>query len=390
MVGDKYVPNLPSFDDGFPSEMPAPALLRDFAAWLADKPRSSLGWFHLESAPLDAKYVGHDDATLTLRTRLGIFMVSPDGSRLALWQPDDGPPAVVRLGPNGVLSDVSPDLETFLVALAEGSTGIPALERTQRETPAVRAELATWLASRGIAHVGRSATPGGIAPSPAAHLDPGAFQRWFEATREAARTAHAATSVSRPQLTAASVSPDLFDRVDPILGLLIDDSRVQVFFESIGIHLDALRDPDELRAISRPRDGLELEIAWPWDRGSEWLEAEYPKSQRSALELRRARMFWSVTLFVVPELRAAPRNRGQLQFQPFAGKLPLGIRTNDDATSLESTLGPPVRGSEGTRIWDFPQRRRALIGAFNEGPFARTDLPRGGLKWLIWRFGQSV
>jgi hypothetical protein len=378
MVGEKYVPNVASFDEGFPPEMPAPKLLRDFAAWLAQKPRSSLGWFHLESAPLDATYTGDDDATLKLRERLGIFLVSPDGSRLALWKPFDGPPAVVRLGSGGALDEVSPDFETFLVALANDTTGIPALERAQRDT---RAELASWLDARGVRASGRSLPRGGFQ---------GGFQTWYEATREAARAAHVAASPARPPLFAASLPADLFDRIDPLIGVLIEDPRVPAFFESIGIDLTALRDPDELRAIARPNDGVEFEVAWPWDRASEWLDAEYPKSVRKDLELRRARMFWSITLFVVPESRPAARNRGQHLFQPYRGNLPLGIRANDDATTLEHTLGPPVRGSQGTRLWDFPTRRRALIGAFNEGPFARSDLPRGGLKWLTWRFGQSV
>lgn len=377
MVGDKYVPNVASFDEGFPPELPAPALLRDFAAWLAQKPRSSLGWFHLESAPLDAKYTGDDDATLKLRERLGIFLVSPDGSKLALWKPPEGPPAVVRLGLGGELDEVSPDFGTFLVALANDTTGIPALERTQHDTPTVRAELAAWLDARGVKTSGRSV----------AHSR---FQGWYDATREAARAAHAATSPARPPLTTASLPADLFERVDPLLGRLIDDPRVPEFFESAGIDLAVLRDPDELRAIARPNEGVEFEVAWPWDRASEWLEAEYPKSVRRDLEVRRARMFWSITVFVVPALRPAARNRSQNQFQPYRGRLPLGMRMNDDATTLEQTLGPPVRGSEGTRVWDFPRRRRALIGAFNEGPFARGDLPRGGLKWLTWRFGQSV
>jgi hypothetical protein len=101
-------------------------------------------------------------------------------------------------------------------------------------------------------------------------------------------------------------------------------------------------------------------------------------------------MFWSVTLYVVAEARPAPRSAGQREFKPFKGALPLGIRPSDDAASLEHTLGPPVKGSEGSRIWDFPARRRQIVGAFNEGPFARQDLPRGGLKWLTWRYGQSV
>jgi hypothetical protein len=234
----------------------------------------------------------------------------------------------------------------------------------------VRAALAQWLAERGVRASG-------------SRIAPDAFAQWFEATRASARAESAASSSA--QLVAAALPEDLFEQVDPLIGCLVDDPRVHAFFASIGFDLNSIRDPNTLRAIARPSDGLELEIAWPWDRGSEWLEAEFPKAQRRELEQRRARMFWSITLFVVAEVRPVPG----YTFQPYAGALPLGIRRDDDATSLESTLGPPVRGSEGTRIWDFPERRRALIGAFNEGPFARTDLPRGGLKWLTWRYGQS-
>jgi hypothetical protein len=370
MVGDKYVPQLASLDEGFPAALPVPALLREFAGWLAGQPRSSLGWFHLESEPLDAKFAGDDDATFLLRERLALFMLFPDGARLALWKPDAEPPAVVRLGSRGERDLVAPDLETFLIALAHGATGVRELEREQRETPAARAELARWLSERGVRASGRA-------------IAPDAFRQWFDATVESARAAGVASS--RAPLRAAKLPRDLFEQVDPLIGSLIDDPRVRSFFESIGIDLRTIRDPAALRALARPSDGVELEIAWPWDRGSEWLEAEYPKAQRKQLELRRARMFWSLTLFVARETRP-----GQTQtFQPYAGALPLGIRRDDDATSLEHTLGPPVRGSEGTRIWDFPERRRALIGGFNEGPFARTDLPRGGLKWLTWRYGQS-
>src|SRR5262252_5160468 len=104
--------------------MPAPGLLRAFAAWLADKPRSSLGWFHLESAPLAATYTGDDEVTAKLRADLGSFMVFPEGSRLAFWKRPDGPPAIVRLGSDRTLSEVAPDFESFLIALANGTTGL--------------------------------------------------------------------------------------------------------------------------------------------------------------------------------------------------------------------------------------------------------------------------
>jgi hypothetical protein len=370
MVGDTYVPNVASFEEGFPPELPAPAGLREFSRWLADKPRSSLGWFHIESAPLEATYTGDDHATLRLRERLGIFMVFAQGGRLALWKPAEGPAVVVRLGADGEPSEVSPDLETFLVALARGETGIRDLEREQADTPAVRAELAAWLAAQGVVPSGR-------------RLELGAFAAWWRGIR-------AEVAPVRPPLTAAAVPADLFQRIDPLLGKLIEDPRVFGFFESLGIDLAAITDPDALRAIVRPAEGVEFEVAWPWDRASEWLEKEYPKPLRKQLELRRARMFWSVTVFVAVDRRPIGRGRGEREFQPFVGTLPLDIQPGDDATTLEQKLGPPVRGSIGSRMWDFQDRRRMLIGAFNEGPFARTDLSHGELKSLTWRVSQSV
>lgn len=378
MAASTYLPNTASLDEGFPAALPVPELLREFATWLADKPRSSLGWFHLESEPLPATYVGDDDVTTALRAKLGTFMVFPEGSRLALWKRDDGPSAVVRLGSDRTVREVAPDFESFLIALAGGQTGLRELERAGADA---RAALTAWLTEHAVQPTG-------------AVLEPGAFERWFEATRtRAAAVPNRAATPARSSPLVAAMPDDLFDRADLLLGCASDDPRVVRFFEVLGIDLPALRDPELLRAITLPAAGVEFEIAWPWDRGSEWLAAEYPKARRRELEARRARMFWSISLYVVAELRTADGRDGQRvqhDFRPFAGRLPFGMVAQDDATTLEEKLGPPVKGSYGSRTWDYPARRRTLIGGFNEGPFARDDMPRGGLKSLTWRFGQSV
>jgi hypothetical protein len=127
-----------------------------------------------------------------------------------------------------------------------------------------------------------------------------------------------------------------------------------------------------------------FELAWPWELPSEWLEAEFPRSERPALERRRARMFWAVRFFATHE------RRNPHEFVPYAGELPLGLHIGDDATSIEEKLGPPIRGSMGSRLWEFPERRRSLTVALNEGVFAKTERRLGALDSLRWGYGQSL
>ncbi|HKP57030.1 MAG TPA: hypothetical protein VJV78_09930 [Polyangiales bacterium] len=354
----KYVPNLASLDASFPE------LLRTFAAWLSDQPRSSLGYFHLESTPLDAVYAGSDAAAEKLRERLRIFMILPDHSRLALWQLPNRPPAIVLLPKKGDPKPVAPDLETLLLQLASGKTAVPQLGNDDADFDQVRKTLDTWLAARGISFSN--------VPEPVPDL-----LSWFHHTQREAEL----TLQSRPPLQAATLPPDLTARADHLLGRLVDDPEVLAFFASLGIDLPALPGPKELRDITRPSEGVSFEIAWPWDLPSEWLELEYPKSLRAELERRRARMFWAVRFFATHEDRP--------QFRRYTGALPLDLSIEDDASTLEQKLGPPIRGSMGSRLWDFPALRRSLTVSLNEGVFAKPERPLGALNSLRWGFSQS-
>ena len=382
-----YLPDLASLDTGFPAALPVPALLRDFAHWIADKPRSSLGWFHLQSDPLSASYVRDDHAAEHLRERLGCFLQLANGSRIALWlapEPAQAP-HVVYLGADHKVSEIAPTLEAFLFALARTRTGIPDLDR---EPSVTRAALADWLLSRGLREP----------LDPAAAVRPShGFADWFGSTLAAARANPAAAQGSAAAGSGAAlpgVAPplprELFELVDPLLGLLADDARVIAGFEALGIDLSALRDPASLRCVARAPDGVSFELAWPWDYPSHWLEAKYPKPERRELEQRRARMLWGVTFYLVPDRKRAP-NAEVLEFAAYQyyGRLPLELERGSDLARVEALLGQPTRGRMGSRVWDDIRPGRTLSVLVNEGPFQRTDLEPGTLRELTWRVSQS-
>jgi len=370
MATERYVPNLASLDRGFPPALPTPELLRTFAIWLAEQARSSLGWFHLESEPLPPALVADDDALAALRAELGLFLRLPSGARLALWTRAGASPAVVRIGSRTDLGEVAPDLETFLIALSRAATGIPELDRNPDDP--TRARLAQWLAGRGVRASG-------------AELAAGSFGRWFEATATAARSGATAS-----QPTAASLPTDLFAQVDPLIGRLVDERPVARFFEGIGLPLEPIRNPDRLRFLARPSEGVVFSIAWPWELPSEWLEREFPVERRAELEQRRARMLWSVELIVAPERRTLPRSGEVHELAAYRGALPFGIAAGDDIERLEAKLGAPIVGRYGYRMWDYPEQRRSLTLGLNEGPVLRPELPHGALTWLRWHRRQSV
>jgi hypothetical protein len=370
VVERNYMPDIASLDTGFPVGMPAPALLRDFAHWLAQQARSSLGWFHFASEVLPASYVHDDHAAELLRERLGCFMRLADGSLLALWARPDRAPAVVQLGANRQVSEVAPSLESFLLALTRAATGIRDLDRERSLT---RAGLADWLAARGISE----GDPGQDV------ADRESFSQWFAAT-----VAAAGSSARKPALLSPPLPHDLFVAIDPLLGRLADDPQLIEFFRAIGVELGALRDPAALRCIPRSADGVSFELAWPWDYPSHWLEQAYPRPARRDLEQRRARMLWSVSFALVAENKRGP-TADQIAFAPYTGALPFGLAADGGLERVEELLGQPTRGRMGTRVWDDLRPQRTLTVLVNEGPFQRADLATGTLRELTWRVSQS-
>lgn len=372
---DTYLPDLASLDDGFPDALPVPRLLREFARWVGTQPRSSLGWFHLASERLDAAYVHDDHAAEQLREWLGVFMILPQGSRLALWRQAsraDQPPAVVLLRASGEVENVAQDLESFLFALARERTGVSELDRGQADGGLARAKLADWLLAQGASERATGAhTP--------------EFASWWQAQLRAALAEPDPRGSRRSTpLPAAELPRDLFERADPLLGLSVEDERLRSFFESFGVDLRAIRDPRALRSIARPEDGVTFEIAWPWDYASQWLASEYPKPARRALERQRARMFWGFTLFVRPE--RVTRAGETLDFRAYRGALPFDITPEATPAELEAQLGPPTHGNLAGYTWDDATKRRALHAVWNDGRALRPELPRGALCALRWRY----
>lgn len=144
--------NIDSFKKGFPKEMPVPQLLIDFAKWLKKIPHGTLGYFDsVESEPMPKVFMpeGLDKTAIkTICSKLGIFLHLPDGSLLALWNYGGKAPAVVLIGSEGALDNVSPSLESFLIALSKGKTTINDLD--DKEASASRPLLTKWLVEQEV------------------------------------------------------------------------------------------------------------------------------------------------------------------------------------------------------------------------------------------------
>jgi hypothetical protein len=151
-MSNKIHVDLASFKTGFPKEMPVPPLLIDFAKWAKKIPYGTLGYFDsVESEPMPKVFMpeGLDKTALkTIGSKLGIFLHLPDGSLLALWNYGGKAPAVVLIGSEGALDNVSPSLESFLIALSKGKTTINDLD--DKEASASRALLTKWLVEQKV------------------------------------------------------------------------------------------------------------------------------------------------------------------------------------------------------------------------------------------------
>jgi len=294
-----------SFRSGFPNDMAPPPLLIEFGEWLKKVPHASLGYFDsFASEPLDDTYVSDDDATEALRTKLGIFLHLPDGSRLALWKHSNSVPAVVLLG-DGELENVASDLGTFLVALAKGKTGISDLD--DDEASSHRKPLAEWLVEK------RVRAKSGKIPS---------FEKWFEAT---VKGAVRPVKKGRP-IVAGPVPDDLIARVVALVGRLADDPAVIELARELGFDLPSLRSADELRHLAQPQAGFALEFAWPWAYANKALEKAYPEAKRKAV---KARMLWGIEVYAAG-YKYWSRARGDyLHYDGFKGALPNGLSFKD-------------------------------------------------------------
>lgn len=152
--------DLNSFKKGFPKEMPVPQLLIDFGEWLKKIPYGTLGYFDaLASEPMPKVFIPNTitdkNAIKTICSKISIFLNLPDGSLLALWNYGGKAPAVVLIGSEGELDNVANSLESFLIALSKGKTGVDDLD--DEEASASRDELAQWLVQQKVKAVSSKA-----------------------------------------------------------------------------------------------------------------------------------------------------------------------------------------------------------------------------------------
>ena len=144
--------NIDSFKKGFPKEMPVPPLLLSFSEWVKNIPRGTLGYFDaIASEPMPEAFLPNtlDKNTIeTICSKLGIFLYLGDGSMVALWNYDGQTQAVVLIGSEGELDNAAPSLESFLIALSKGKTGIDDLD--DEEASASRSLLTQWLVEQKV------------------------------------------------------------------------------------------------------------------------------------------------------------------------------------------------------------------------------------------------
>jgi len=187
-----------------------PALLASFGAWL-DKPENSLGDVEYR---IEAPYWGIPEIDARLARDAFAFLHLGEGTALALLKTGpDTPAAVVMLGSEGDTETVAGSVEEFLLALAEGETGISDLDELDEESPG-RRKLKAWLKKNKV-----------TAP-PAPPFD---FNAWLDGKPQAPAPAKIKTEA--PKATSAIPSIDQ-------LGFAIlrteDDSAVQAWLAQLG------------------------------------------------------------------------------------------------------------------------------------------------------------
>ncbi len=131
---------------GFPAEFRVPTLLLDFANWLNNKRKGSVGHFGVLSERFNDYWIENG---ADLHPYFAFFLRDPTGGQFGYWL-YDGPttacPPIVLVGSEGELSILSETLDEFLSRLAKGGTA-SALDF--RDQDAIEgAELTKWLESR--------------------------------------------------------------------------------------------------------------------------------------------------------------------------------------------------------------------------------------------------
>jgi hypothetical protein len=112
---DEYI-HLDELERHWPDGREVPPLLKDLATFVRDQEYRSLGDFLMPGSRMDDAWIENGS---DLWPFFGMFIGLPDGSRAALWFPEDGSPRdapIVYLGSEGDNRIEAPNLEAFLAA----------------------------------------------------------------------------------------------------------------------------------------------------------------------------------------------------------------------------------------------------------------------------------
>ncbi|MDQ1286656.1 MAG: hypothetical protein QG622_221 [Actinomycetota bacterium] len=371
---DTYVVDLESVLAGFPAGTAVPSRLQGFGPWFAGIRRGALGHVDALAGEPFSSGLSDDGVTTAMRERLGVFLLLGDGSRVALWDHGAGTPAVVLLGSENEARNLAPDLDTFLARWSAGATGVRDLDDYEGasgfEAQAAREGLARWLAHNG-AH----------AADAEASVDVTAWVDGLVADGRAGRDAKLAAlaaldAVELPQ----PVLRNLIDRAGALFGALTDSDEMRDFGKDLGIDLEDVPGPDEFRSLTWRRHGFALEFAWPWEYPNLRLATRYPPADRPALENRRARMLWGITLHADGDRERGIRPGELVDFSGFTGALPAGVTFADDRDALLDRLGPPREDATSallgdTLTWFDPGSDVTLAVALSPGGSGPYALP---------------
>lgn len=306
--------DIDSFNTGFPKEMPVPQLLIDFAEWLKKIPHGTLGYFDsLDSEPMPEVFIPNNfdkTAIKTICSKLGIFLHLGDGSMLALWNYGDKIPAVVLIGSEGELDNVAPSLESFLIALSKGKTGINDLD--DDEASANRDKLAQWLVQQKVK---------------AKLVEVPDFQEWFAAFEPTPLASNHQKNIVKPIDKNANYKEykawmDLFGRP-------ADDSEVQHALAQVGI----------TEKIKLGREGVSANFQSK-DTGMMFTFSDVYSLYKQPPFKSNTPVLSGIILFI--------QNKKETTYK---GPLPYDLKVNDSQTVLRSRFGEPVDSDEDF-CWD--------------------------------------
>lgn len=117
-TSNPYTADIAEIEKAFPDASQLPPLLRQFSAWLMDKPWKSVGAFSLSPQWVDPQFAGSEH----VYKDFALFIWLPDGSTAGYWLKGGSvaEAPIVLLGSEGEREVLAPSLESFLARVALG------------------------------------------------------------------------------------------------------------------------------------------------------------------------------------------------------------------------------------------------------------------------------